>query len=84
MEAQWYIHQAVAWTTGESKMIWLVLGLVLGYVIGAETKHKNPIDYSRLDQKLREDLVIAQNLNKSLLDDKHQLQEQVWKLKNAG
>jgi len=66
-------------------MGWFLLGLVLGYVIGKEPHQKNPpIDYSKIDEKLRNELSIAQNLNQSLLADKHSLQEQIWKLKNAN
>ena len=66
-------------------MLWFFLGLALGFLIGKEPYYKSPpIDYSKVDEKLRKELIIAQNLNQSLLADKHDLQEQLWKLKNAS
>jgi hypothetical protein len=66
-------------------MGWFILGLLLGYVIGKEPYQKgSPIDYSKVDEKLRNELSIAQNLNQSLLADKRSLQEQLWKSKNAS
>jgi len=65
-------------------MIWLIVGGLLGFVIGYESRYKSPtIDYSNVNEKLLNDLNVAQNLNQSLLTDKKELQEQLWKLKNA-
>jgi len=64
-------------------MGWMILGLLLGFLIGLEYRQKDPsIDYSKIDEKLRNELSIAQNLNQSLLADKHELQEKLWKLQN--
>lgn len=64
-------------------MIWFALGLLLGFIIGHESHQKGPnIDYSKVDEKLRNKLSIARNLNQSLLTDKQELQEKLWKLKN--
>ena len=62
-------------------MIWIVIGLVLGFAIGHNIKSKDTTDYSKIDAKLRDDLKVAQNLNESLLKDKNDLQEKLWKLK---
>ena len=37
--------------------------------------------YEQLDEKLRRDLTVAQNLVESLKQDKNELQQEVWKLK---
>jgi hypothetical protein len=61
-----------------SDIVWLLLGLALGFVIG---RNKQPVSKIVVtDEKIQSELQIARNLNKSLLDDKHDLQEKLWKL----
>ena len=58
-------------------IIWLAIGFALGYVIGVNNnRSKAPAP----DSKFAEELQVARNLNKSLLDDKNELQEKLWKL----
>ena len=66
-------------------MIWLIVGGLLGFVIGYESQHKSPtVDYTNVNEKLLNELTVAQTLNQSLLADKSELQQQLWKLKNAN
>lgn len=57
-------------------IIFLFLGLALGYIIGRNKSPTIIVESKDLEQELQ----VAKNLNKSLLDDKHELQQKVWKL----
>jgi hypothetical protein len=66
-------------------MILEILILILGIIIGLNWRHEKDMSsynktYEQLDEKLRRDLAIAQNLVESLKQDKNELQQQVWKL----
>lgn len=55
-----------------------IVAAFLGFVIGKNsTSTKLP---PKTNEELLSELVIAKNLNESLLKDKHELQEQLWKL----
>jgi len=62
-------------------MIYFVIGLMLGFALGMNSKQRDPVDYSQLDQKLRSDLAVAENLNNSLKKDLAEAKETIWKLK---
>jgi glucose-6-phosphate-specific signal transduction histidine kinase len=62
-------------------MLWFIVGLVLGFGVGRNTREKEVVDYSKIDAKLKNDLSVAQNLNQSLAKDKNDLREEIWKLK---
>ena len=59
-----------------------VLYFLLGLVVGFNSRKEPKVDYEKIDANLRDDLEVAQNLNTSLLKDKHDLQEKLWKAVN--
>jgi hypothetical protein len=59
-----------------------VLYFLIGLAIGYNSRRQPRVDYEKIDAKIRDDLEVAKNLNESLLKDKHDLQEKLWKLKN--
>ena len=54
-----------------------VLVAILGYVVGRNSAHEPT---QKTDEQLMKELLIAKNLNESLLKDKHELQEKLWKI----
>jgi len=60
-----------------------VLYFLIGLIIGYNTRGESKVDYEKIDAKLKEELEVAKNLNESLLKDKHDLQEKLWKAKNT-
>jgi hypothetical protein len=51
-------------------MSWLVVGLILGILIGLNLGDaKNRKTFEQVDQDIRDELVKANNLNESLMDD---------------
>ena len=81
MEAQWSIYQTVAWITGENKVlefVFLLAGIAVGF-----TFRRNPEPMVQ-DTDFKEQLVVSQNLNASLLQDLEQAKETIRKLKNAS
>ena len=81
METQRSICQTVAWTQGESIMlefVFLLAGMAVGF-----TFRRRPEPVAQ-DPDLKEQLVVAQNLNVSLLQDLEQAKETIRKLKNAS
>ena len=80
METQQSICQTVAWTQGESIMlefVFLLAGMAVGFTFQRRPEPVAP------DPDLKEQLVVAQNLNASLLQDLEQAKETIRKLKNA-
>ena len=59
-----------------------ILYFLIGLAIGYNSRRDPTVDYEKIDAKLRADLEVAKNLNESLLKDKIDLQEKLWKLKN--
>ena len=62
-------------------MIWLIVGIVLGYTLCSNSQQKT---IAKTDEQLAKELAIAKNLNESLLADKHDLQERLWKLEQKA
>lgn len=52
------------------ELIFILLGIVVGYNIRHEwNSHQENLVYEKVDAKVRHELEVAQNLNKSLLED---------------
>ena len=83
METQQSICQAVAWTQGESIMLEFVF-LLAGIAVGFTFRPRPEPVAQDPDPDLKEQLVVAQNLNVSLLQDLEQAKETIRKLKNAS
>ena len=60
-----------------------VLYFLIGLAIGYNSRKEPKVDYEKIDARLRADLEVARNLNESLLKDKHDLQEKLWKVNNT-
>ena len=81
METQRSICQTVAWTQGESIMlefVFLLAGMAVGF-----TFRRRPEPVAQ-DPDLKEQLIVAQNLNDSLLRYLQEAKETIQKLKNAS
>jgi len=83
METQQSICQAVAWTQGESIMLEFVF-LLAGIAVGFTFRPRPEPVAQDPDPDLKEQLVVAQNLSVSLLQDLEQAKETIRKLKNAS
>jgi hypothetical protein len=86
LEAQWYIHQAVARIKEENKMsiILFMAAIFCGFVAGRVSVKNDTPELGEAKLKLTEKLTIAQNLNESLFADLQEAKETIWKLKNAS
>ena len=71
------LHFNMEKTQMSPDIIYLFIGAMCGYILGYKQKPEIIIK----DEELVKDLEIARNLNRSLLADKHDLQEKLWKLK---
>jgi hypothetical protein len=86
LEAQWYIHQAVAWIKGKNKMsvVLFVAAIICGFVAGRVSARNTAPKFTSKQVDLQEQLTVAQNLNESLLVDLQEAKETIRKLKNAN
>ena len=58
------------------------LGVLIGYNLRNESaQRKENMKFEEVDRKVREELQVAKNLNKSLLDDVNFLREKIKRLK---
>jgi hypothetical protein len=86
VEAQWYIHQAMAWIEGENQMsiILFIAAMFCGFIAGRVSAKNATLPLADNELKLTEKLTVAQNLNNSLLVDLQEAKQTIWKLKNAS
>lgn len=57
------------------------LGILIGYNLRNESaQRKENMKFEEVDRQVREDLQVAKNLNKSLLDDVNFLKEKIKRL----
>lgn len=65
-------------------VILFAVAMFCGFIAGrVSTKHEPP-QLSTTEQKLRDQLTVAENLNLSLKQDLETAKETIWKLKNAN
>ena len=58
-----------------------VLGVLIGYNLRNESaQRKENMKFEEIDRQVREELQVAKNLNKSLLDDVNFLREKIKRL----
>ena len=64
-----------------NEFLYFFIGFGFGIAVMLNRKKPNPESIEQVDEKLRNELSVARNLNQSLLQDKRHLQEENWKLK---
>ena len=71
---------------GETSMsvLLFVVALFCGFVAGRVSDKNETPKTTDSEQKLREELAVAKNLNDSLFTDLQEAKETIWKLKNAS
>jgi len=62
-------------------IVMFMLALFFGFVCGRVSVKHEPPDLSNAELKLKEELVVAQNLNESLFQDLQEAKEALWKMK---
>ena len=85
MEKQCPADQKLAWAQGESmsSVIMFIATMFCGFVAGRVSAKNQPRSLGTTEQRLTEELVVAQNLNDSLLADLQQAKESLAKLKQV-
>jgi len=67
-----------------SSVILFIATMFCGFIAGRVSAKNEPRPLGTTEQKLTDELVVAQNLNNSLLADLQEAKESLRKLKNAS
>jgi len=65
-------------------VILFAVAMFCGFIAGRVGTKNEPPQLSTTEQKLRDQLTVAENLNLSLKQDLETAKETIWKLKNAN
>jgi len=85
LDKQCSANHKLAWAQGESmnSVILFVVAMFCGFLAGRVSAKNEPPQLNTAEQKLKEELTVAQNLNESLLVDLQEAKQSLLKLKQA-